>query len=185
MRDRRNKGWFFVDNDYLNGFAKYFGPTGTSVYLSLCRHADGEQKAFPSQRLIAEEVGCGERTVRDYINALAKYHLIEVHREKNSDGKWLNNVYTLLAKEEWIKPQAVIASGGKGVEKSTNQRQLTTKPEAVDDRNQRQPLPHKDTNRKDTHIRKERKITNSEDEQRRIADIKRGIRELVGSKSVR
>src|SRR3990167_6499631 len=114
VRDRRNKGWFFIDNDYLNGYAKLFGPIGTGVYLSLCRHADNEQKSFPSQKLIAEELHIGERTVRDYLKLLADHHLIAIHRERGEGSKWLNNVYTLLDKDEWIKPQAPVASGSTG-----------------------------------------------------------------------
>ena len=53
VRDRREKGWFYIDNEYLNGFAKHFGAIGTAIYVSLCRHADGEQKCYPSQKLIA------------------------------------------------------------------------------------------------------------------------------------
>lgn len=182
VRDKRNKGWFFIDNDYLNGYAKLFGPIGTGVYLSLCRHADSEQKSFPSQKLIAKELHIGERTVRDYLKILADHHLIAIHREKGDGARWLNNVYTLLDKDEWIKPQAPVASGGHKVRK--NQRQPATPPEAPESRNQRHGLPTKNTHRKETHIRKERKITNTEDEQQRISEIKRNIRTLVGSKSV-
>lgn len=175
VRDRRNKGWFFIDNDYLNGYAKFFGPIGSGVYLSLCRHAGTGQKSFPSQKLIAQELNIGERTVRDYLKILADHHLIAIARERH-EGKWLNNVYTLLDKSEWIKPQAAVASGTKGKKQHS--------PEANGDSNQRQPLPTKNTNRKETHIRKERKITNTEDEARRIEGIKRNIRSLVGSKSI-
>ncbi len=170
VRDRRNKGWFYMDNDYLNGYAKHFGAMGTSIYMSLCRHADGGQKCFPSQKLIAKELNIGERTVRDYLNHFAKYQLIHIQREKSEKGTWLNNVYTLLDKSEWIKPQARVASGATGKE--------IHKPKATDDSNQRQWLPHKDTNRKKTHIRKERHLKNSEE---RIAPKKREIAELVAT----
>jgi hypothetical protein len=151
-RDRRKKGWFWLDNDYLNGYAKFFGATGTAIYVSLCRHADMEtQKCFPAQKTIAEELGLGERTVRDYLRLFRKYHLISIKEEKDPRSKKrLNNVYTLLDKEVWIKPQAMVASGATG-----NRKQ---KPEAIDDRNQRQWLPSKETNGKETHIKEDKKI---------------------------
>ena len=111
-RDKRQKGWFWLDNDYLNGYAKHFGAVGTAIYVSLCRHADNEtQRCFPAQELIAEELGITSRTVRNYINKFEKYGLIAIEREKNpKTRKWLNNVYTLLDKTEWRKPEETVSA---------------------------------------------------------------------------
>ena len=146
-RDKRKKGWFWLDNDYLNGYAKYFGAVGTAIYVSLCRHADSEtQKCFPAQKTIAEELGISERTVRGYLKQFRKYQLISIEEEWDSRSKKrLNNVYTLLDKNLWIKPEAMVSSGTTGNRKH--------KPEATDDINQRQQLPSKETNRKETHIK--------------------------------
>lgn len=168
VRDRRNKGWFFMDNDYLNGYAKHFGAIGTAIYVSLCRHANGEQKCFPSQKLIAEELNIGERTVRNYLNLFVEHRLITVDKERKS-GKWLNNVYTLLDKDEWIKPEATVADGTKGISQHS--------PKANDNSNQRHVVPTKDTNSKKTN-KKERKIKSSEE---RINPIKKDISKLVAS----
>lgn len=105
-RDKRKKGWFWMDNEYLNEYGRYFGAIGTAIYVSLCRHADVEtQKCFPAIKTIAEENNIGERTVKQYIKELAKYKLILIEKERNtSTQEWLNNTYTLLDKNEWIKP---------------------------------------------------------------------------------
>ena len=67
-RDKRNKGWFWMDNDYLNGYAKIFGAVGTAIYVSLCRHADNDtQKCFPAMELMAEELGITRNTISKYI----------------------------------------------------------------------------------------------------------------------
>ena len=133
VRDSRNKDFFIVDNIYLNGYAKKLGVHATSVYLSLCRHADQSQTCFPSQKLISEETGMGERTVRDKIDILVKYNIIKVERERNSNGEWMRNLYTLLDKSEWLdKPEAALAG--------------SDLPEANDDIYQRQPLPINNTN---------------------------------------
>jgi hypothetical protein len=104
-RDNRNKNWFWLDNEYLNGYAKHFGAVGTAIYLSLCRHADSEsQRCFPAQKQIAEELGINRDTVSKYLKIFEKYCLIEIIKERDKNQKWLNNVYTLLDKKYWLKP---------------------------------------------------------------------------------
>lgn len=156
IRDKRNRGWFYVDNDYLNGFAKIVGPIGTSLYLALCRHADAEQKCFPSQELLAEELGISERTVRKYIKTLQDHKIIYVERDKNKDGQWERNLYYLLDKSEWVKPEE---SGASGV----GQRNLMSKPEANDDKNQRHEVPTKDTKYKNTKKKNTNKLYRFDD----------------------
>ena len=128
-----------MDNDYLNGYAKFFGAIGTAIYVSLCRHADNDtQKCFPAQETIAEELGIAVRTVRKYLALFQEHHVISITREKDlKTGRWINNVYTLLDKDHWIKPEAMVAHGTKG-----NRQQ---KPEATDDKSHRHQLPHKET----------------------------------------
>ena len=167
IRNRRNKGWFYLDNDYLNGYARFFGAIGTAIYVSLCRHADSDQKSFPSQRLIAEELNISERTVRNYLKRFEEYHIILREKERHERTKrWLNTVYYLLDKSEWVKPSATGAYGARG-----NRRH---EPSATDDKSHRQQVPLKNTHIKNTHIRKEKIF--SEDELIRLED--RRIRAL-------
>ncbi|MDD5220841.1 MAG: helix-turn-helix domain-containing protein, partial [Candidatus Bipolaricaulis sp.] len=93
-----------MDNDYLNGYAKIFGPTGTAVYISFCRHSDNEtQKCFPSQKLIAEENGIGTSIVKEYIKLLEKCHIIFTTRSRDAITKrWRNIEYELVDKKDWI-----------------------------------------------------------------------------------
>jgi len=126
VRDKRNRGWFWVENEYFNGFGKILGANAIAVYVSLCRHADQEQRCFPAQKEIAKELKLSERTVRNIIKDFQKYRIIEIERERTAKGKWLHNVYWLLDKTEWKHPEATIACGH---------------PEAKSNRNQRQPLP--------------------------------------------
>lgn len=150
VREKRSRGWFYLDDEYFNGYAKVFGPIGTSVYLALCRYVDKDQKCFPSESTIAKQIGCGERSVREYLKRLEEWNIIEIERERDSRTKsWKNNVYWLLDKSEWNqKPPAAGADGSEG------------EPSAADDKTQRQThrqqVPHKgyskDTQIKDTHI---------------------------------
>ena len=144
IRDRRKKGWFYLDNEYLNGYAKIFGAIGTAIYVSLCRHADKNQKCFPSQKLISEELNIGERTVRNYLKRFEECNLISI--ERKIDGKTkkrINNVYWLLDKEVWKKPEATVAFGKEKARGNSRH-----KPEANDDKSQRQQVPIKETNEK-------------------------------------
>jgi hypothetical protein len=101
-RDKRNKGWFWIDNEYLNGYAKIFGPVGTAVYLSLCRHANSDQQCFPAMETIAEEIGASRQTVSKYLGLFEKHHLLSIEKERDgATKKWRNNVYTLLDKSLW------------------------------------------------------------------------------------
>jgi len=139
IRDRRQRGWFYLDNDYLNGFARFLGPIGTAIYVSLCRHADISQKCFPSNRLIAKELNIAERTVRNHIRKLEEWNIIFVERERDWETKkFKNNIYYLLDRSEWKKPEATDALGKPRASHDTNQRQITTK-------NQRHQLPNKNT----------------------------------------
>ena len=112
-RDKRKKGWFWMDNEYLNGYGRIFGAIGTAIYVSLCRHADNEtQQCFPAQKTIAKELKITDRTVRKYLRLFEKYHIISITKEKDTITKrWRNNVYTLLDKKEWLKPEEIFSSG--------------------------------------------------------------------------
>ena len=113
-RDKRNAGWFWIHNDYLNGYAKYFGPVGTAIYVSLCRHADNDtQQCFPAQELIAEELNISETTVKKYIRLFKEYNLIDISRERDEKGIFKNNIYSLLDKTEWKTPRDTSLPVGK------------------------------------------------------------------------
>jgi len=175
IRDKRNKGWFWLDNDYLNGYAKVFGPVGTSVYLSICRHVDTKtQKCFPSQSFIAQELGISDRTVRKYLQLFIKHSLMEVEKERKG-GKWLNNIYSLSDKTEWDSPSEISSYG-------YHHRNIVPSPSEIDDINHRNTVPTKETHRKDTNRRKEQNLNVRKNE--RIRLIKRDIRSLVSNTKV-
>lgn len=114
IRDNRDKEWFWLDNQYLNGYAKHLGAICTVVYISLCRHSHNkDQTCFPSMELIAEENGISEKSVSRCIKTLKEWNIIsvkEIYDKKNKRRK--NNVYTLLSKKEWIKKPQDSQSGG-------------------------------------------------------------------------
>jgi hypothetical protein len=102
VRDLRDKNKFWIDNDYINGYAKLCGADATLVYISLCRHANYyTQTAFPSQSMIAKEFNITIRRVRKGIKQLVLYNIIQVEQERKEDGRFSHYVYTLLDKSQW------------------------------------------------------------------------------------
>lgn len=128
-----------IDDEYLNGYAKHLGVTASMIYICLCRHADKEQIAFPSQDSIAGSLGIKERTVMEKIKILKKWNIIDIKRVRNKGGLWLNNTYRLLDKSEWLT-------------KPPTEKQHMVEPPTV-----KQQVPptvlqqHKDTHSKETH----------------------------------
>lgn len=101
IRDLREK-FFQVDNEYLNGYARLCGINATGVYLSMCRHADNNQKCFPSKKLIAEELSISERSVYNAIKELEKWNIISIENQgRKKDGSFKVKVYTLNNKRNW------------------------------------------------------------------------------------
>lgn len=102
VRDARNKAMYRMDDEYLNGYAKLCGIASTAVYCSLCRHADTNQKSFPSIELMAEQHGVDRKTVMRAIKKLQEWQIIAVKKEKDKKTKrQKNNVYILVDKSEW------------------------------------------------------------------------------------
>lgn len=123
IRDFRNKNFFMVDNEYLNGYAKLLNPLATVTYLSLCRHARTEtQECFPSIKLIAKENNISERSVMRAIQLLEEWGIIKVDRNKGLDGKQMNNDYVLLDKSQWKKKPSDSQSSGQPSDSQSNSR---------------------------------------------------------------
>lgn len=103
IRDKREKNWFYVDNEYLNGYARILGGNCTLTYLSLCRHArEDDQTCFPQMRTIAYENGISVKSVERALKTLQEWGIIEVEKRKDPDTKrQMSNVYTLLSKSVW------------------------------------------------------------------------------------
>ncbi len=139
IRDMRKKEKYFVDDEYLNGYAKLCGIYATGVYISLCRHANKEQTCFPSIELIAKELKISERKVQDSLKILSRWNIIKITKRRRQ-GVYVSNHYTLLDKSEWKqKPTAPSADGI-----------LKQEPEAPQSTSQEHLVPTNDTQSKDT-----------------------------------
>lgn len=102
VRDLRRKGYFTIDNEFLDKYAGFLGSIASMIYISLCRHADKNQESFPSQETIAYEIKTTRETVNRKLQLLERHNLISFTKTKDEEtGKWMNNVYTLVDKSEW------------------------------------------------------------------------------------
>lgn len=133
--DSRNKQYFVVDDAYLNGFARHLGPIASMVYISLCRHVNKNQYAFPSQGTIGNEIGASVRSVKEAIKKLKLWNIIDIKRER-TNHRWEKNSYYLLDKSVWQKP----SGAGNALDRSG----------ANDDTDQGQ-----EVHTKDTHIKED------------------------------
>jgi len=97
VRDLRRKDNFRIDDQFLNGYAKFLGVYAVGVYVSLCRHADKKQKCFPSIKRIAEELDIGRNSVIESLKRLDFWNIVRKERE----GKQLTNRYYLIDKNQW------------------------------------------------------------------------------------
>ena len=141
----QKKGRFYMDNFYVDQYASILGPVATAVYMSLCRHADNNRVCFPSQELIARKHHLSQRTVRRAIQRLREASIIVIRRNKARKGKWRNNIYVLLDRNQWKSPEDINGSWVTGQKRPT--------PEDKKDKTRGHYNPIKDTHKKDTHIK--------------------------------
>jgi biotin operon repressor len=76
IRDFKNGNWYWVDKLIVQKNVPKIGTMSFTVYSFLASLADKNQSCFPSQKYIAESIGCSRSTVNKAIKALVKYGLI-------------------------------------------------------------------------------------------------------------
>lgn len=95
VRNRRKESRFYIDNEFLNGYAKKVGLAGQSVYMALCRH-EREGKAFPGVRHLSAELNVSIGFISKGIKNLANYGII-----KTSKGRQGKYTYYLIDHSKW------------------------------------------------------------------------------------
>lgn len=96
VKDSRERGWFWLDNDIVEQYLPEIGTYGMAIYSMLCFHADKSGKAFPSLSTIAKKTKSSRPTVLKYLGILEKEGLISIDRVTSKDGDHDHNVYTIL-----------------------------------------------------------------------------------------
>ncbi len=96
--DKRKPRYFQVDNRLFdNGHAAILKPSGLSIYLCLCRHADYDSNdCYPSYATIAKKCGLTRATVINHIKRLASLGYIEIKHNFDSNGDNASNTFFIL-----------------------------------------------------------------------------------------
>jgi hypothetical protein len=92
IRDNRQAGWWWANNDVIDVYGQELGTHGIAVYCVLARHANNRsQQCWPGVRRIAELIGTSPRHVTAALRRLEAAGLVQI---KTCAGH--GNVYTLV-----------------------------------------------------------------------------------------
>ena len=101
VRDKRQPGHFWADNEIVEDYLPTIGVYGFAVYMLLCKYANSETgQCDPSVKTIAKTLSISAPTVQKALKALVDSHLITVEYRPRADrDRKVNdtNIYTLLA----------------------------------------------------------------------------------------
>ena len=101
VRSKRTEKRFYIDNEFLNGYAKKVGWQGNIVYIALCRH-EKNGKAFPGFRHLAEELGVGIASISKGVKALKEHNIIQIEKGKqNKFTYWLTDYSEWKPVDKW------------------------------------------------------------------------------------
>lgn len=86
---KKLKGFTMIPNWFLedNNFSVYEKMT----IIIILKHRRNKQQAWPSQKIIASQIGCSVSTVKKAIGKLQRTGIIKITRLKNCS----NNVYAI------------------------------------------------------------------------------------------
>jgi hypothetical protein len=90
VRDTRNPGHFWADNEIVDDYLPRIGAYGFAVYMLICRHARGAYSKVAISSM-AKTLAVSEPTIRKAINALVKAKLLEAN-----DADHTAKTYTIL-----------------------------------------------------------------------------------------
>ena len=111
IRDKRQDSRFYIDNEFIDGYAKVIGWPGVVVYCALARHSKDE-RCFPSIEHLAIELGVSKATIKRGVKGLRDFNIVMVEmRTRTNQGRG-SNVYYLLDRKEW-KPVPNWSNQGK------------------------------------------------------------------------
>jgi len=76
--------WYWIHRAVIQEFIPRIGSMGLAVYNLLASMADRNQLCFPSQRYIAQTLGCSRTTVMKALRKLEGAALIRIERKKQN-----------------------------------------------------------------------------------------------------
>jgi DNA-binding transcriptional MocR family regulator len=80
--------WFWISKSILQNYPVHVGFSAVSVYLILASMADEKQSCFPSQKYIADHLGCSRATVNRAIQKLTTHKLIAIEKKDRTHNRY-------------------------------------------------------------------------------------------------
>ena len=80
LRNFNDGEWCWINKSVIQEYTSKVGPIGITVYCFLASMVDSEQKCFPSQKYIAEKLGCSRATVSRTLKRLESNGLIRIEK---------------------------------------------------------------------------------------------------------
>ena len=118
--------WYWLDKAIIQIYAREMGLLSVGVYHFLASMADKNQSCYPSQKYIAERIGCSRGSVNKAIKSLVESKLISVWKTPGKSTVYhllpvtvLNND-THLSKERNHGVSKVNTNNNKGTRNNTN-----------------------------------------------------------------
>jgi len=81
IRELKTGKSYWIDKVIIQKYVPKIGTMGFAVYSFLASLANSNQSCFPSQKYIAERIGCSRSTVNKTMKVLVKYGLIRKDRK--------------------------------------------------------------------------------------------------------
>jgi hypothetical protein len=100
VRDQRQPGWFFVDNELIDNYAHSLGAYGVAVYSVLCRRCKPttQQVTNLSQRDIGAILGISQDRVRKSLIDLVQLNLIHIDIPEHPSPGVISTITLLTVK---------------------------------------------------------------------------------------
>lgn len=89
IRSLKSGEWFWIDKTILWKQTSIIGLSALAVYAFLASMTDENQSCYPSQKYIADHLGCSRATVNRAIHKLAKHKLIEIEKKSSRHFRYL------------------------------------------------------------------------------------------------
>lgn len=111
VRDNRGGNWWWAHNALFDSYGAQLGAYPLLVYFCLCRHAGREQSTWVGQKVLQQQTGTSESTIRRALKTLQDAELIAIHEQVDERGR-MTNIYELLAVQLADTPPVPKNGGG-------------------------------------------------------------------------
>lgn len=111
--------WYWVDKAVIQDYTRTLGALAIAVYHLLASMADKNQSCYPSQKYIADRLGCSRWSVNRSVRRLVESRLVNV--EKTSTKR---NIYRLILLSMQVNHTTMLDEGNRDVgNQNTNNNQ--------------------------------------------------------------